>query len=313
MNIHLIYYKIEAFCRNSSVKILPIAFNSLNNFRLTLFGGRFTFVSFEEAVGWAKDWANSLGDDYDVIIGIPRCGLLLASLIALRLGKPLATPDLFVKGEVWNHGNVKRFKKGTIRKALVMDDSIHTGKSMKKTIKLLNAYDKNLKIIKAALIITNASKKLINSYYKTISLPRLFEWEILQTKTGKTAIELNGVIHNKLKGDFTSSPNLYCQLLKKVKPSFIPPFEVDVLFGYGTKNDQDQIENWLKTHNVRYKKLFLYDPSSEPESNYTYYKISKILNEGVSFFYETNFFEARRLHRITKIPVICFEKRYLFR
>jgi hypothetical protein len=58
-----------------------------------LLGRNIEFITFQQLTEWTIEWTKRLPQDYDVIVGIPRSGLIVASIIACRLGKPLTTPD----------------------------------------------------------------------------------------------------------------------------------------------------------------------------------------------------------------------------
>ena len=64
-------------------------------------GQHYSFVSFEDVVVWTRELTRKIPNEFDVIIGIPRSGLLVANLIALKFGRPLSTPELFVEGKFW--------------------------------------------------------------------------------------------------------------------------------------------------------------------------------------------------------------------
>jgi adenine/guanine phosphoribosyltransferase-like PRPP-binding protein len=42
---------------------------------------------------YVDEWVKTFDIQYDLIIGIPRSGLLVGCMIATKLAKPLATPD----------------------------------------------------------------------------------------------------------------------------------------------------------------------------------------------------------------------------
>ena len=73
-----------------------------------------------------------LPKDIDLVVGIPRSGLLAASLISLTLNLPLADLDGFVAGAAARHRTVSGLGSdgGEFKNVLVADDSINSGKSI---------------------------------------------------------------------------------------------------------------------------------------------------------------------------------------
>ena len=70
--------------------------------------------------------------DIDLVVGVPRSGMLPASMIALYLNTKFTDLDSFVNGHIYNTGWTRAdfLKKSDIHKVLVVDDSIYSGKSI---------------------------------------------------------------------------------------------------------------------------------------------------------------------------------------
>ena len=71
--------------------------------------------------------------DFDLIVGVPRSGMLPANLLALYLNLPYTDLHSFINGHIYKAGergqyfDIKQFKK-----VLVVDDSVSSGSAMKK-------------------------------------------------------------------------------------------------------------------------------------------------------------------------------------
>lgn len=67
----------------------------------------------------------------DLIIGIPRSGLMVANLLSLYFNVPITTIDLFIQDKkTLGHGNSRPIYEKEIKNILVVDNSCHSGKSM---------------------------------------------------------------------------------------------------------------------------------------------------------------------------------------
>ncbi len=79
--------------------------------------------------------------DFDLIVGIPRSGMLPANLLALYLNKPYTDINSFLNGHIYKSGarsqffDIKDFKK-----ILVVDDSIASGAAMEKCKRALRIF-----------------------------------------------------------------------------------------------------------------------------------------------------------------------------
>lgn len=78
----------------------------------------------------AEAWAATLPMDFDVVVGVPRAGLVVGSVVAEELGLPLCTPEGFGRGEFW-YSKLSSFD-GVVSSALVVDDAVCSGQSMVK-------------------------------------------------------------------------------------------------------------------------------------------------------------------------------------
>lgn len=74
--------------------------------------------------------------DIDLIVGIPRSGMLPANLLALYLNKPYTDIDSYCNGVIYSSGERKRLvDKMKTNKVLVIDDSISGGGAVEKVKK----------------------------------------------------------------------------------------------------------------------------------------------------------------------------------
>lgn len=73
--------------------------------------------------------------DIDLVVGVPRSGLLAANLLSLALNVPMSDLDSFLDGREYTSGSTKPVRRVTDpsrrRKILLLDDSISSGKAMR--------------------------------------------------------------------------------------------------------------------------------------------------------------------------------------
>ena len=109
--------------------------------------------------------------DIDVIVGIPRSGMLVATIIALYLNKPLCDLEAFLEHKLYEAGSTKNldnciseFKE--IKKALIIDDSVSTGKSLEKAKEKLRNKTENINLIYLAPYVEESSKDMVDIFLK---------------------------------------------------------------------------------------------------------------------------------------------------
>lgn len=279
----------------------------------SVIGGSYRFVRVEDLIIWSNEWIKKLGSNYDIVIGIPRSGLLVANLIALKLGKPLTTPELFAKGEYWKSKLINN-NLGGYKKILLVDDSVSSGRSIEESYEVLRSLSKDLVITKAALIVSECSKNFVDTYYKVVPQPRLFEWNLLHAKKGKVALDLDGVLCENCPPGVDTNEQAYVRWISSARPYLIPTFEIDAIISCRLEKYRSFTEQWLVRHNVRYKELVLWDLDSkrEREGKYSLHKIEALFRIKPDIYWESNSKQAEEIWKATRIPTLCVDDMVLY-
>jgi adenine/guanine phosphoribosyltransferase-like PRPP-binding protein len=274
-------------------------------------GSRFNFVSVEDLMLWTENFIKTIpSSSFDVIVGIPRSGLLVANIIALKLGKPLTTPEHFIKQEVWKS---KLMPDKSFKNVLLVDDSVTSGVTLQSHLKNLQSLGNGFNIKTAAIITTEIAKAKVDFYYKILEHPRVFEWNLLHSKKGKTASDLDGVICENCPPYVDADEEKYLSWLRNAKPYLIPNFELDAIVSSRLNKYRSITEEWLAKHGVKYSKLFLWDlPSkSERKGKHAQNKVEILLKIKPNSFWESSEWEAREIFRKTRIPTLCIDEMIL--
>src|ERR1700687_3606768 len=92
--------------------------------------------------------------DIDLVIGIPRSGMLPATIIALNRNLPLAEMSTFLRGQEMAGGyRYQHFARphGPPRKVLLVDDSALSGSAMNEAFQQLRAMNPEVAVISAVV------------------------------------------------------------------------------------------------------------------------------------------------------------------
>ena len=128
-----------------------------------------------------KDILNNLHKipaNIDLVVGIPRSGLLVATLISLYLNLPLTDIDGLIEQHAFQHGktkncnNFKDFQE--IETVLVVEDSSNSGSSIREVKKIIDEHCINKKIIYLAAYVTEYTTNLVDIYFRKVNTPRFF-------------------------------------------------------------------------------------------------------------------------------------------
>ena len=200
--------------------------------------------------------------DIDLVIGVPRSGLLVANLIALYLNKRVSTPELFFHNVIISNGISRPIDNNDIKHVLVVDDSCNSGRSM--TYFKNNIVRKDIKYTYLCAYTTNNGKRFIDVYFEILEQPRIFQWNIMNSWINNKAVyDLDGVLCENPKID--DDGELYINEIKNAIPKFITKFNIDVICTCRLEKYRNITEKWLEEHNVHYNKLIMMQYNTKEE------------------------------------------------
>jgi len=277
-------------------------------------------VTIDEAVLWTYEWIKSFPCRYDLIVGIPRAGLLIGSVIASKLGVPLSTPDSFSVGIYWSGSRGKTMQNKTFSEILIVDDSVDTGTQIKRAYETIRRCAPDARITRACLmLVSNRSsggfeRHLVDMYFKVVLRPLLLEWEIPDNRQGTTGVDLDGVICEECPLRTDTNERRYLNWLRNAKPYLIPNYEIDFIVSNRLEKYRPETEEWLRKNGVRYRKLLLWNLESKEErqGRYAENKIEILTVIKPDLFIESEDSQAKAIWTATKIPTICTDKMILY-
>jgi orotate phosphoribosyltransferase len=140
-----------------------------------------------------RDAAGKLPSDIDLVVGIPRSGLLVANLLALHMHLPLATLGGFQRGEVLDIGSRFARRPAATRKVLVVDDSVSSGRQLRAAREILKGAA--VPVLYATAYCTPESLSLVDFAFEVLPQPRAFEWNILNGEVLRSScVDLEAIV-----------------------------------------------------------------------------------------------------------------------
>ena len=253
--------------------------------------------------------------DIDLVVGVPRSGMLPATMISLFLNTRLTDIDSFVEHGSYFTNGISRgtyVKSSEIKKILIVDDSIDTGKSLLAAQKKLGKIrDKKFEDLFCVPIASTSGANMVDLHFTIIDDDRLFEWNIFHHAIlENTCVDIDGVLCMDPVED--DDGEKYQYFLNTANPLFTPTCRINTLISCRLEKYRTQTENWLKKHNIVFDNLIMLDLPNKTErlkwNNYgnykgTYYKEK----EDCILFIESSFFQAKQIAEISHKPVYCVE------
>lgn len=251
--------------------------------------------------------------DFDLIVGIPRSGMLPANLLALYLNKPYTDINSFLNGHIYKAGaRGQFFDIHDYKKVLVVDDSIASGSAMVKCKESLKHLESEFTLSYCAIYVIPGKEKMVDYFFETVPLPRYFQWNVLHhTTLEKACFDIDGVLCVDPTEDQNDDGPKYRDFVLNAPPLFIPGSKIGTIVTSRLEKYRPETETWLKANNVKYNDLVMLDlPDMEARqkaNNHAGHKAKAYLSKPYVLFVESNLSQAVEINRIAKKPVLCTE------
>lgn len=262
----------------------------------------------------ARRLAEGLSRDIDLVVGIPRSGLLAANLLCLHLDVPMADIDGLCEGRTFDTGSrfEHRDSLDEFDSVLVVDDSVLTGGQMTETRDRLAKHDFPFDISFGAVYISPEGHQHVDYWSEVVSSPRVFEWNILHhTKLSDFCVDIDGVLCRDPEPEENDDGRNYREFLTTVEPNFVPKRRIGWLVTSRLEKYRSETESWLDENGITYDKLVMMDvPDMETrrkQGNYGQYKADVYESTDADLFIESDPNQASEICRKTNRPVFSYE------
>ena len=257
--------------------------------------------------------------DIDFIVGIPRSGMIAASIISSYLNIPLTDINSLAAGlEPYGGDRLRYFSSNHTGRALVVDDTVWSGSSKRKARKKLDNVV-GVDFIFMAVYLEGPGEDSVDMWLEDVRPYTdnfrqivLYEWNIMQHHTSFTKrflFDIDGVFcpdpPNEKKTD------KYVAYIKTAPPLFIPRTPIGGIITYRFAKYRDITEKWLSRHGIRYNGLVMFerDRRDMPPERYKgeYYR-----DNDYTLLIESNDGEAQKIAKIAGKPVYCVDSNKMY-
>jgi hypoxanthine phosphoribosyltransferase len=262
--------------------------------------------------------------DIDLVIGIPRSGLMPASHIATSLNLPLQTlNDVANKLSTEQIFTIRRLSDvENPEHVLLVDDTSNTGLRMSQAVKLINERWSGIKI--TTLTVCSA----LNSYFMpdiaflNSVTPRVFAWNMFNHDeiTPRIAIDLDGILCVDPTQEQNNDEKNYKEFIRYAKLKIKPAKQVEAIITGRLEKYRSETEDWLFGNSISYHKLFMNDAASSSHRRTEKFEIGNLVVDQISefksrilstlnppLFVESNLDQALNIHKITGLNTYAFD------
>lgn len=260
--------------------------------------------------------------DIDLVVGVPRSGLMAASILALELNLPLTYVDGFIAGEVFQSG-ITRITRPQLRDAresrhvLLLDDSVLSGQSILEAQKQLLQGCPGIKLTSAAVFAAPTSREKVDFYFQVCPTPRIFSWNYMHHPTLENCcVDIDGVLCRDPSPEENDDGSRYLDFLRSAEVLRLPTYEVGWLVTSRLEKYRSETEKWLCRHSVKYRDLVMLEnyTAEERRRSGIHGKFKASIYSAVSahLFIESDAGQAEEIAHLSGKQVLCASTQRLF-
>jgi len=258
-------------------------------------------------------------ENFELVVGVPRSGMLPASILALKLNLPLMSISEYIDNSAITHGRTRKPSSKIVKahdalKVLIVDDSISSGDSIREVkVKIPEHLLGKCRFMAIYGVGKNTD---IDIVLETVALPRIFEWNAMYHGIVKDAcFDIDGVLCEDPAEWQNDDGEKYLEFIENAKPLYLPLTTIDTLVTNRLEKYRRETEAWLKKYNIKYHRLEMLQVESKEERldqvDYFKHKSDVYKKSSAKIFYESSLQQAQEIYKRTKKPVYCVDEHFL--
>jgi len=255
--------------------------------------------------------------DVRLVVGVPRSGILAASVLALQLNLPLTDVAGYLEDRILVTG--RRSLRTTAApeggRVLVVDDSVLTGDALREVKATLAAAGKGDQVLYAAPFVTRASREAVDFYAEAVEAPRAFAWNLLHHRQllARACIDIDGVLSSDPLADENDDGPAYRKFLAGAQPLFIPSVPVKYVVTSRLEKYRSETEQWLSANQVEYSELVMLEGADAEtrrrERLHAKHKADFYARSGTELFIESEYGQAVEIAARSGRQVFAVDRR----
>lgn len=199
-------------------------------------------------------------NSYDVVVGIPRSGMLPATMISTYLQLPLASLDGFIAGIVSGRSG-RAAQPG--RRILLVDDSCNKGGAMTRAMQLLSTMKPKPKVTRLAIYAPYQIEhpdRFVDITFEELRGPRVFAWNMWKHKRmARWAFDMDGVLCRDPERHENDDGEAYRAWMRRTEPLFVPLRPIGHIITSRLEKYRVETEEFLHRHSIQYASLTMLD------------------------------------------------------
>ena len=255
--------------------------------------------------------------DIDLVVGVPRSGILAATLVSLTANIPMTDLDSFLAGRIYTSGITKRWagldrQTSEMRKILVIDDSIIGGTAMRDAREKIAAAGMKGDFIFAAVFGLSLQHEETDIVLDVVPHPRMFQWNFMHHMfLEQCCVDIDGVLCLDPTEEENDDGPAYEKFLSEARPLLGPTRKIGWLVTSRLEKYRKLTEAWLDKHEIKYDHLIMLDLPSKAERQrlgaHGSFKADFYRKSNAILFIESEHEQALKIAKLSGKPVLCVE------
>lgn len=252
--------------------------------------------------------------DADFVVGIPKSGIVPATMIATIKNVTFLDLDSFLFMQSRRKGRRLQADGGALetQRVLIVDDSVNTGAEFRRVQRRLSVLETEFDVTFCAVFglpdrTKNAPQHIV---LERVPQPRIFQWNYRNHIVAESScFDLDGVLcHDPLAEENDDGPR-YLDFLLNARPLFIPQKQISAIVTSRLEKYRAPTVEWLEANGVKFKELIMLDlPSAEERRRlkaHAPFKASVYSGRDDILFVESNHKQARDIALATDKCAVC--------
>ncbi|TPI20575.1 MULTISPECIES: phosphoribosyltransferase [unclassified Mesorhizobium] len=255
--------------------------------------------------------------DIDLVVGVPRSGILAGTMVSLIANIPMTDLDSFLAGRIYTSGITKRWagldrQASEMRKILVIDDSIIGGTAMRDAREKVAASGIEGDFIFAAVFGLSLRHEETDMVFEAVPHPRMFQWNFMHhVFLEQCCVDIDGVLCLDPTEDENDDGPAYEKFLAEARPLLGPTRKIGWLVTSRLEKYRKLTEAWLASRDIKYDHLIMLDLPNKAERQrlgaHGSFKAEFYRKSDAILFIESEHEQAQRIAKLSGKPVLCVE------
>ncbi|WP_346795493.1 phosphoribosyltransferase family protein [Halomonas sp. Bachu 37] len=253
---------------------------------------------------------NKMAGDWDLVVGIPRSGMIPAYMISLAMNVNCTDISAWINNFPLKKGVTRELKKNIThpweaKKVLLVDDSILSGESLKKELECMPDWLRE-RVTTLAVYSNKPIRKDVDIILEFTPLPRIFEWNIFHHKIVEGAcISLEGVIMTEKNRDNSV-----------MVPRYLPSGTINTIVSCRQEAQRKEVTTWLEKHSIKFSNLVMMGDRDVfnvlDKVSSAKFKAEKFMQSSAYLYIESEAEQAGIINQASNMPVYCQMESHIY-